>query len=232
MALLCCLAAPLILDTYSTEELEDRLYRALNSTVPEEKITAYEEALFLTKIIEGMESPNQLPLIKALIELQEDSEDLRYLKAHVTRRVYGRVSAEAIEAIDSLARWKLENATDYRDLTTAEQLYNIAGMEGEVRLQALLGASNAKVVILQFLVEAPLSFFASSSDISVSIDRKRLEIYRSSISLRRSMREVEALIEKGNYSFEEYNRIVILINEALKGQGCGDTRILSNMCGR
>lgn len=197
---------------YSTEALDSALYSTLNAATPDAQREAYATALHLTRVLEGLDSPNQLPLLRELIKLVEDSEDFLYMRLDVVRGVYGRVSAETVAAVDSLARWKIENYADYTDLIEAEELYRIEGLTGTTKLTALLGRLNAQVTILMFLEAQTLGFFGNPLNAYTLNSRKVEALNKHYLILKSLMSETAETIEKTNADYNEYNRLIRLLN--------------------
>ena len=205
-------ANALAANAFSTKALDSALYSTLNAATPDAQREAYATALHLTRVLEGFDSPNQLPLLRELIKLVEDSEDFLYMRLEVVRGVYGRVSAETVAAVDSLARWKIENYANFTDLIEAEELYRIEGLTGTTKLTALLGRLNAQVTILMFLEAQTLDFFGNPLNAYTLNSRKVEALNKHYFMLRSSMKEAKETIEKTNSDYNEYNRLIRLLN--------------------
>jgi hypothetical protein len=206
-------ANALAANAFSTEALDSALYSTLNAASPAAQREAYATALHLTRVLEGFDSPDQLPLLKELIKLVEDSEDFLYMRLDVVRGVYGRVSAETVAAVDSLARWKIENYADYTDLIEAEELYRIEGLTGTMKLIALLGRLHAQVTILMFVEAQTLNFFGTGSLNAQALSSRKVEVLNKHYLILKSlMSETTETIEKTNSDYNEYNRLIRLLN--------------------
>jgi hypothetical protein len=206
---LILLVAATMGNAYDSSQLEEILALATTSETAEVRIQAYTAAYFLTRINMGLYSEQQLPIIEELIILTDDI-DWRYRKNDIISRVYGRTSVESVEAVDSLARYKINTFSEFKDLTDAEEMYGIVGLAGKAKLLMCLGLANARISIISYLTSQNLDFWSAETALELQ-DLKNQQLTRYKMQLIESMHEAEEVMDSSNV--EEYNRLAELMNE-------------------